>query len=107
MNKFVTAIIMLMLVVVSHLINAWGLAVFWNHLVLNVWQLFTEADIINTTQISYGVFLAISFGMGLIWQPKADESVDDPMDAVSMCMTRLTSKIIMICITIFVVSIIF
>ena len=107
MQKFGTAIIMLLIVIISHLVNAWGLMVLWNHIVLNIWQLFTISDVINTLQISYGVFLAISFGMRLIWNPKADATTEDPMEAVSMCMKRMTGKIILICITLLVVSIVF
>ena len=107
MQKLFAAIIMLILVIITHIVNAWGLMVFWNHLVLNIWQLFTTADVINTMQISYGVFLAISFGLGLIWNQKSDETNDDPIEAVSMCMKRMTGKIILICITLLVVSIVF
>ena len=107
MQKLGTAIIMILLVVVSHLVNAWGLMVFWNELVLNIWHLFTTADVINTMQISYGVFLAISFGLGLLWKPKADATTDDPEEAKSMCMTRMGSKIILICMTLLVISIVF
>ena len=107
MQKFGTAMVMLLLVIISHIVNAWGLMVFWNHLVLNIWQLFTTVDVINTMQISYGVFLAISFGLGLIWNSKSDESTDDPIDAVSMCIARMASKIILICITLVVISIVF
>lgn len=107
MQKLVTAIIMLMLVIVSHLLNAWGLMVFWNQLVLNIWQLFTSADVINTMQISYGVFLAISFGLGLIWKPKADATTEDAWEAVKMSFTRLSAKLIQIVMVLIVVSIVF
>lgn len=107
MQKLGTAIIMLLLVVVSQLVNAWGLMVFWNQLVLNVWQLFTEVDVINTTQISYGVFLAISFGIGLLWKPKADATTEDPEEAMRICVSRMTGKILLICMTMIVVSIVF
>ena len=107
MQKFFTAIIMLLLVVISHIVNAWGLMVFWNHLVLNIWSMFTTVDVISTMELPYGVFLAISFGLGLIWNSKADKSTDDPEEAISMCMTRMAGKIILICITLLVISIVF
>lgn len=107
MQKLFAAIIALVLVIISHIVNAWGLMVFWNELVLNIWQLFTAADVINTLQISYGVFLAISFGLGLIKSSNTEKSTDDPMEAVSMCMTRMAGRIILICITLLVISIVF
>lgn len=107
MKKFGAAMLMLILVILSHLVNAWGLQVFWNELALNIWQLFTTADVINTMQISYGVFLAISFGLGLIWNSKSDKLTDDPLEAVEMCMMRMAGKIILICITLLVITIVF
>ena len=107
MQKFRTTIIMLLLVILSHIVNAWGLQVFWNELVLNIWQLFTTADVINTMQISYGVFLAISFGLGLIWNSKSDKPTDDPVEAVEMSLMRMAGKIILICITLLVITIVF
>lgn len=107
MKKFGTAMAMLLLVILSHLVNAWGLQVFWNELVLNIWQLFATVDVINTMQISYGVFLAISFGLGLIWNSKSDNSTDDLEEAISMCITRMAGKIILVCITLLVISIVF
>lgn len=107
MKKFGTAMVMLLLVILSHLVNAWGLQVFWNELVLNIWQLFTTTDVINTMQISYGVFLAISFGLGLIWNSRSNETTDDPEEAISMCITRMASKIILVCITLLVITIVF
>lgn len=107
MKKFGTVIIMLLLVILSHLVNAWGLQVLWNELVLNIWQLFATADVINTMQISYGVFLAISFGLVLIRNLKSDKSTDDPVKAVEMCMMRMAGKIILICITLLVITIVF
>ena len=34
-------------------VNAFGYQVFWNEVVLNIWQLFSTGDIINTMRI-YG-----------------------------------------------------
>ena len=93
MEKFLTSIGMLVLVLIGTLVNAWGYQVFWNEIVLNVWQLFTEADVINTMQVSYKVFFVIAVGIGLLWSPKLSESTDNLAEAfmsvVPMIMTRL------------------
>ena len=107
MKKFETAVVMLLLVAISHFVNALGLMVFWNHLVLNVWHLFTTADVTTTMQISYGVFLAISFGIGLINGSSNVNSTSDPAEALSMVLTSLFGKLIMIGITMLVITIVF
>ena len=93
MEKFWSSIGMLVLVLVGTFVNAWGYQVFWNEIVLNVWQLFTEADVINTMQISYKIFFVIAIGIGLLWSPKLEESTDNLaeafMNVVPMIMTRL------------------
>ena len=93
MEKFLTSIGMLVLVLIGTLVNAWGYQVFWNEIFLNVWQLFTEADVINTMQVSYKVFFVIAVGIGLLWSPKLSESTDNLAEAfmsvVPMIMTRL------------------
>lgn len=93
MEKILTSIGMLVLVLIGTLVNAWGYQVFWNEIVLNVWQLFTEADVINTMQISYKVFFVIAVGIGLLWSPKLEKSTDNLaeafMNVVPMIMTRL------------------
>ena len=93
MEKFWSSIGMLVLVLIGTFVNAWGYQVFWNEIVLNVWQLFTEADIINTMQISYKVFFVIAVGIRLLWSPKLSESTDNLAEAfmsvVPMIMTRL------------------
>ena len=93
MEKFWSSIGMLVLVLIGTLVNAWGYQVFWNEIVLNIWQLFTEADVINTMQISYKVFFVIAVGIGLLWSPKLEEGTDNLAEAfmsvVPMIMTRL------------------
>ena len=107
MKKLGAAIIMILLVAMSHFVNALGLMVFWNHLMLNVWQLFTTADVTTTMQISYGVFLAISFGIGLINGSSNVNSTSDPAEALSIVLTSLFGKLVMIGITMLVITIVF
>lgn len=107
MEKFLTTIGMLVLVLIGTFVNAWGYQVFWNEIVLNVWQLFTEADIINTMQISYWVFFVIAVGIGLIWSPKLEEVTDNLMEAFVKVVPIIITKLIKIGIVLLLTAIVF
>ena len=107
MEKFWSSIGMLVLVLVGTFVNAWGYQVFWNEIVLNVWQLFTEADVINTMQISYKVFFVIAIGIGLIWSPKLEEGTDNLAEAFMKVVPIITAKLIKIAIVLVLTAIVF
>ena len=94
MEKFWSSIGMLVLVLIGTFVNAWGYQVFWNEIVLNVWQLFTEADVINTIQISYKVSFVIAVGIGLRWSPKLSESTDNLAEAFMKVVPIIVAKLI-------------
>lgn len=107
MEKFWSSIGMLVLVLIGTFVNAWGYQVFWNEIVLNVWQLFTEADVINTMQISYKVFFVIAIGIGLLWSPKLTESTDNLAEAFMKVVPIITAKLIKIGIVLLLTAIVF
>lgn len=107
MEKFLTSIGMLVLVLIGTLVNAWGYQVFWNEIVLNVWQLFTEADVINTMQISYWVFFVIAVGIGLLWSPKLEEGTDNLAEAFMKVFPIIITKFIKIGIVLVLTAIVF
>jgi hypothetical protein len=107
MEKFFTFIGMLALALVGTFVNAWGYQVFWNEVVLNVWQLFTEADVINTMQISYKVFFVIAVGIGLLWNPKLSESTDNLAEAFVKVVSIITTQLIKIGIVLLLSAIVF
>ena len=107
MEKFLTTIGMLVLVLIGTFVNAWGYQVFWNEIVLNVWQLFTETDIINTMQISYKVFFVIAVGIGLLWSPKLSESTDNLAEAFMKVVPIIFTKLIKIWIVLLLTAIVF
>ena len=107
MEKFLKSICMLVLVLIGTFVNAWGYQVFWNEIVLNVWQLFTEADVINTMQISYKVFFVIAIGIGLLWNPKLEEITDDLMEAFAKVVPIIITKLIKIGIVLVLTAIVF
>ena len=106
MQKFITLLGILLIAISMDFVTAWGFQVFWNHLVLNIWQLFTTVDVVNTMQISYGVFLAIAFGIGLVYNPPS-EKVDNVSEAVMVVLSKAFTKVLTICLVLLVTSIIF
>ena len=106
MQKFITVLGALLIAISMDFVTAWGLQVFWNHLVLNIWQLFTTVDVVNTMQISYWVFLAIAFGIGLVYNSPS-EKVDNVSEAVMVVLSKAFIKVITICIVLLVTSIVF
>ena len=107
MEKFLTTIGMLVLVLIGTFVNAWGYQVFWNEIVLNVWQLFTEADVINTMQISYKIFFVIAVGIGLLWSPKLKEGTDDLAEAFMKVVPIIFTKLIKIGVVLVLTAIVF
>lgn len=107
MEKFGTFMGMLVLVLVGTFVNAWGYQVFWNEIVLNIWQLFTEADVINTMQISYKIFFVIAIGIGLLWSPKLEEGTDNLAEAFLKVVPIIVTKVIKIGIVLLLTAIVF
>lgn len=107
MKVFGELIVSLLMVVVASLVVAWGYQVFWNEVVLNVWQLFTTGDVLTTMRIPYGACLAIAFGLGMVRSKKGDVKSETVSEMVSLVMSKSISQVIMICITLLVTSIVF
>lgn len=109
MQKIITLLGILLIAISMDFVTAWGLQVFWNHLVLNIWQLFTTVDVVNTMKISYGVFLAIAFGIGLVLDTPESEKheVDNVIETLMVVLSKAFTKVITICLVLLVTSIIF
>lgn len=108
MQKFIQLLGILLIAISMDFVTAWGLQVFWNNLVLNIWQLFTTVDVVNTMQISYGVFLAITFGIGLVYDhPSEKHEVDDVSEAAMVVLSKAFTKVITIGIVLLATSIVF
>lgn len=107
MQKFITLLGILLIAISIDFVTAWGFQVFWNNLVLNIWQLFTTVDVVNTMQLSYGVFLAIAFGIGLVYNPSEKHEVDNVSEAVMIVLSKTFTKVITICLVLLVTSIVF
>ena len=107
MGKFLSTIGMLVLVLIGTFVNAWGYQVFWNEIVLNVWQLFTEVDVINTMQIPYWISFVIAIGIGLLWCPKLVEGTDDLVEAFAKVVPIIITKLIKIGVVLVLTAIVF
>ena len=99
-------VLALFMVVIASFVTAWGYQVFWNEVVLNVWQMFTSGDVLNTMRISYGACLAIAVSISLIYRSNSEDSVSVSEAAVKCC-SLLVSKMIMILITLLVTGYVF
>lgn len=100
-------IVALLMVLVASLVVAWGYQVFWNEVVLNVWQLFATGDVLTTLRIPYGACLAIAFGISMIHSKKAETETKSVSETVSYVMTKSVSRVIMIGVTLLVTSLVF
>lgn len=107
MQKFITFLGVLLMLISADFVTAWGFQVFWNHLVLNIWQMFTTVDVINTMQISYGVFLAIAIAITLVYSPPVTEKTDDICEAFGIVLSKTLTKVITIGLTLLVTTIVF
>lgn len=107
MKVFGQLIVSILLVVVASFVIAWGYQVFWNEVVLNIWQLFATGDVLTTMRIPYGACMAIAFGIGLVHRSKEEEKAETVSEMVSLVMTKSLTKVIMICFTLLVTSIVF
>ena len=107
MKKLGTFICIMLMLISSYFVTAWGYQVFWNHLVLNIWQLFTTVDVINTMHISYGVFFAIVVAISLVYNPKVTETTDSIDKAFKILLSKAIVKVITICLTLIVTAIVF
>lgn len=97
----------LLMLVVAGLVAAWGYHVFWNEVVLNVWQLFETVDVVTTMRIPYGACVAIAFGVAMIHRKKADTKAESFKESAKSIMNKCMSRVLMICFTLLVTSIVF
>lgn len=97
----------LLMLVVAGLVTAWGYQVFWNEVVLNVWQLFETADVVTIMRIPYGACVAIAFGVCLIRSKKVDTKAESFKESAKFIMSKCMSMVLMICFTLLVTSIVF
>lgn len=109
MKTLFDLIVVYIMLALIWVVNAWGYQVLWNDLILNIWQMFSTGDIVNTFRISYGVFFAITVGIGIIYNPHKRDSDKEVSisEACGIIFSKLIGKIISIGIVILVTSVLF
>lgn len=106
MKSILKVLCIFALAFVAIFVNAWGYQVFWNEVVLNVWQLYTIVDVTNLMKVPYGACVAIAAGVGLIAKTKPD-SHKEYKDMVVDAIGKILTKVIWIEVVLLIVSFIF
>lgn len=96
----------LILTLVSLFVAAWGYQIVWNDIVLNIWQMFADGNVVNTLALPYGVFVAVTAGVGLIRKQESDKS-ESLEDSLSKVLGKIVTRLIWIGITLLIVAIVF
>lgn len=107
MKKFLKSIAVVIIGLIALFVNALAFQVFWNEVILNIWQLFETTDIINTMKLSYGAFVALTIGLVLVRNGNTTESDKDEMEIIKIAIGKILTKLLYIGLTLLAVAIIF
>ena len=89
-------------------VNALSFQVFWNEVILNIWQLFEPVDVINTMKLSYGAFVALTLGLAMVRSyNKSTEPNKDDVEVIKIAIGKILTKLVYIGLTLLAVAIIF
>lgn len=105
MKVFLEIIGALLLTLVAVFVDALGYQIFWNDIVLNVWEIFSAGTV--PTTLTYGVCVAISVGIGLLRIGKREVKNKEYSKAMAESCGTIVTKLIWIGVTLLVVGIIF
>lgn len=106
MKTFLKLLGIIAILVIDWCVTAWCYQVFWNEVVLNVWQLYTTNDVVNTMSVSYGVCVAIAGGLGLIKRINPDKDKDFE-EMISDAVGKILTKLIWIGVVLLITAIVF
>lgn len=107
MKKFLKSIAFVIIGLIALFVNALAFQVFWNEVILNIWQLFETTDIINTMKLSYGAFVALTIGLVLVRNGNTAKSDKDEMEIIKIAIGKILTKLVYIGLTLLAVAIIF
>ena len=89
-------------------VNALAFQVFWNEVILNIWQLFEPVDVINTMKLSYGAFIVLALGLVMVRSNNNKTEPDkDEVDVIKIAIGKILTKLVYIGLTLLAVAIIF
>ena len=107
MEKFLKTIGVCVVGLTALFVNAFAFQVFWNEVILNIWQLFEPVDVINTMKLSYGAFVVLAFGLVMVRNNKSTESDEDDEEVIKIAIGKILTKLNYIFLTLLVATIVF
>lgn len=108
MEKFLKSIGICVVGLIALFVNALSFQVFWNEVILNIWQLFEPVDVINTMKLSYGAFVVIALGLVMVRSNnKSTEPDKNYEEILKIAIGKILTKLVYIGLTLLAVAIIF
>lgn len=107
MEKFLKAIAMLLVAVVAIIVNASGYCVFWNQVILNIWQLFETVEITDILKLPYEAFVALAVGLCMFNRRKSPDVDKSDEQVLADAIGVLATKSFYILLTLLVTTIVF
>lgn len=108
MEKFLKSIGVCVVGLIALFVNAFAFQVFWNEVILNIWQLFESVDVINTMKLSYGAFIVLTLGLVMVRSNnKSTEPDKDEVEVIKIAIGKIFTKLVYIGLTLLAVAIIF
>ena len=108
MEKFFKSIGICVVGLIALFVNALSFQVFWNEVILNIWQLFEPVDVINTMKLSYGAFVVLALGLVMVRSNnKSTEPDKNYEEILKIAIGKILTKLVYIGLTLLAVAIIF
>ena len=108
MEKFLKTIGVCVVGLISLFVNALAFQVFWNEVILNIWQLFEPVDVINTMKLSYGAFIVLALGLVMVRSNNNKTEPDKNYEEIlKIAIGKILTKLVYIGLTLLAVAIIF
>ena len=110
MEKFLKTIGICVVGLIALFVNALAFQVFWNEVILNIWQLFETNDVVNTMKLSYGAFVVLVLALGLV-MVRSNNNKTEPdknyEEILKIAIGKIFTKLVYIGLTLLAVAIIF
>ena len=108
MEKFLKSIGICVVGLIALFVNALAFQVFWNEVILNIWQLFEPVDVINTMKLSYGAFIVLALGLVMVRSNNNKTEPDKNYEEIlKIAIGKILTKLVYIGLTLLAVAIIF
>ena len=108
MEKFLKTIGVCVVGLIALFVNALSFQVFWNEVILNIWQLFETNDVVNTMKLSYGAFIVLALGLVMVRSNNNKTEPDKNYEEIlKIAIGKIFTKLVYIGLTLLAVAIIF